>query len=524
MEGQQLVFDRLTERELEILKLMADGLSNHEIAQTLFLTHGTIKWYSRQIYSKLGVNNRTQAISHLGKLSSPEPQLITTLYHRRHLPMPLTSFVGRHREIHEIKQLLTTKRLITLTGPGGSGKTRLALEVASTINHAFANGAAFVDLSAITHAATVINAIAHALDITENPDIPLPEILKRALRSQEILLLIDNFEHVIEAAPLLADLLMGAPQIKMLVTSRAALHLSGEQEHPVLPLSLPDSGSVAIEHLIESEAITLFRQQARSAQPHFEITSDNAPAIAEICLRLDGLPLAIELAAARCKLLSPQALLNRLSSRLDALNTGPRDVPARQQTLRNTLDWSYDLLNEAEKLLFARLAVFRGGRSLEAIEVVCTVGLTEDIFHTLTGLLDKSLIYRKDTPTGEPRFWMLETIHGYAWEQLAKSSEVESMRRQHAEYFVDLAERAEPELRLAQHDYWSQLLELELHNLRGVLEWSLGDGDNELGARLAGALYLFWWAYGYHVEGRYWTHNCSNNLTTYLRYTIPNFF
>ena len=323
-----------------------------------------------------------------------------------------------------------------------------------------------------------MKTIAGVLGVIENPAEPQLDTLKRALASRDLLLVIDNFEHVIEAAPLVAELLAAAPRLKVLITSREALRLSGEQEYPVPPLSLPSADSP--DALLESEAGSLFVQRAQRLLPHFEVTEDNAPAIAQICARLDGLPLAIELAAARCKLLSPQAMLARLDSRLTTLTGGARDAPLRQQTLRQTLDWSYNLLDEGEKTLFARLAVFRGGRSLEAIEAVCQPDLPVDVFDGLAALVDKNLIQQKELPDGEPRFVMLETIHEYARERLAASGEAEMIRRHYAEYFVELAERAEPELRLAEHQRWSQRLELELHNLRAVLEWSLGEGDVRL--------------------------------------------
>jgi predicted ATPase len=411
-----------------------------------------------------------------------------------------------------VKRLLQTSRLLTLTGPGGTGKTRLALQVASEMLDDFADGVYFVDLAPLSDDTLVAKAVAGVLGVLENAREPLTATLKRVLAEQEVLLLLDNFEHVIEAASLVANLLATAPRLKILVTSREVLRLSGEQEYPVPPLSLPSGDGLSIQRLTESEAVSLFVQRALMTQPRFEIRGDNAPAVAQICTRLDGLPLAIELAAAHTKLLPPQMLLARLDSRLSALTGGSRDLPARQRTLRNTIDWSYNLLDEGEKRLFARLAIFRGGRSLEAIEAVCGEDLPIDIFDGITSLLDKSLMQQKEVLGGEPRFAMLETIYEYAQERLAESGEVETMRRRYADYFVELAERAEPEFRLAQQQRWFQLLETEWDNLRAVLEWSLEHGDVTLGVRLAGALCLFWYAYGYHVEGRHWTHQLLMRL------------
>ena len=420
------------------------------------------------------------------------------------LPAQANPFIGREAELAQIKAYLGNPvcRLLTLTGVGGSGKTRLALCAVSTVLDAFADGVYFVDLAPLSDYRLVAKTIAGVLGVVESPTELQLDTLKRVLAGRELLLVIDNFEHVIEAAPLIAELLVSAPHLRVLSTSREALRLSGEHEYLVPPLSVPSDNSP--DAVAKSEAGTLFVQRARMLLPQFEVTDDNAPAIAQICARLDGLPLAIELAAARCKLLPPQAMLTRLDSRLTTLTSGPRDAPPRQRTLRRTLDWSYQLLEDGEKRLIARLAVFQGGRSLEAIEAVCQPDLPVNVFDGLAALVDKNLIQQKEMPGGEPRFVMLETIYEYARERLAESGEAESIRRRYAEYFVALAERAEPELRLAEYHHWSQQLERELNNLRAVLGWSLGEGDVVLGLRLAGALSLFWWAYGYHMEGDAW--------------------
>ena len=418
-------------------------------------------------------------------------------------PIPLTSFIGRSREVAEVKRLLETSRLLTLTGVGGTGKTRLALQVASVMMEDFADGVCFVDLGTVSDAALVAKAIATVLGVIGNPRVPLPNTLKRVLAEKELLLLLDNFEHVIKAAPLVADLLTAAPRLKTLVTSREALRLSGEQEYSVPPLSLPPADR--LNDLTGSEAAILFVQRVQMILPHFEVTGDNAPAIAQICARLDGLPLAIELAAARCKSLPPQAMLARLDSRLTTLTVGSRDAPARQRTLRDAIEWSYNLLNESERKLFAVLAVFRGGCSLKAIEVISGENLPTNILDKLASLVDKSLVQQKEASSGEPRYGMFETIHEYARERLEASGEAEIMCRRHAEYYVELAERAQPELRLANHYQWSQLLEVERENLAVVFEWSLESGDITPAVRLAGALSLFWHAFGHHLEGRLWT-------------------
>jgi non-specific serine/threonine protein kinase len=509
MHGERYSGDTLTAREQEILRLVALGLSNRDIAEELVVAPETIRWYTKQIYSKLGVHGRIPALVRAKELGLLEEAAVKTETEtplqqplNYTLPSPPTPLIGRSQEIAEVKRLMQATRLLTLTGVGGTGKTRLALQAASEVLADFADGVYFVDLAPLSDAVLVAKAVAAGLGVIENAGEPLQDTLKRALAGREMLLLIDNFEHVIGAAPLISDLLAASPRLKALVTSREALRLSGEQEYPVPPLSLPSGEAVSIQDVTASEAGTLFVQRAQMIQPRFVLSKDNMPAVAQICARLDGLPLAIELAAARCKLLTPQALLERLDSRLNVLAGGLRDAPARQRTLRDTIEWSYNLLDEDEKTLFTRLAVFRGGRSLDAIEVVCGQDLSIDVLDGLASLVDKSLVQQKETAAGEPRFVMLETIHEYARERLEASGEAEMMQRRHGEYFVELAERAQPELRLAQHYLWSQRLHVEHDNLRVALEWCLRSGNITLGVRLASALTLFWHGFGHHVEGR----------------------
>ena len=498
MDGEQHPNAELTTRELEVLRLVALGLSNRDVAEELVIAPETVRWYTKQIYSKLGVSGRVQALNRAKELSLLEAgkTVAPPAVQATNLPLPVTPFIGRSREIAEVKQLLRTSRLLTLTGVGGSGKTRLAITVASEVAGDFAGGVYFVDLAPLSNHSLVVKAIAEVLAVIENPAEPLLDTLKRVLAGRAMLLVLDNFEHVIEAAAIVSGLL-SVPRLKILVTSREPLHISGEQDYPVQPLSLEPAG----DNAAGSEAVALFVQRTMMTLPHFKVTGDNAPAIAEICARLDGLPLAIELAAARCKVLTPQALLTRLDSRFSLLTGGSRDAPHRQQTLRQTLDWSYNLLSKGEKILFARLAIFRGGRSLEAVDVVCGTDLPVDVFDSLAGLVDKSLIQQQETPAGEPRFILLETIHEYALERLAESGEEEAIRRRHAEYFVALAERAEPELRQSQQMRWVNLLELERDNLRAVLE----AGYEALGIRLAGALFMYWFTQGLHADGYDWT-------------------
>jgi len=422
------------------------------------------------------------------------------------LPAQLTPFVGRERQTAEVVHLLETTRLLTLTGPPGTGKTRLSLRVAAEVLDQFQDGVFFVDLAPITDPGLVATTIAQVLGIGESGGQPLLDTLKKTLRHKHLLLLLDNFEQIVDAAPLVGKLLSSSPGLKALVTSREALRVYGEQEYPVPPLTLPDLDRVEpVRMLSQYEAVELFTRRARAVRPDFTLTEDNAPAVADICVRLDGLPLAIELAAARSRVLSPEMVRRRLESRLAVLVAGSRDLPARQRTLRGAIDWSYDLLDPPEKTLFARLAVFRGGRTVEAAEAVCSHGLTIGILEGLESLLNKNLLRRIEGTAEEPRFVMLEMIHEYARERLEASGEAEDLQRRHAEYFLAVAERAAPELRGARQQHWFVRLRAEQDNLRAALAWSLGEGEAELGLRLVGALRDFWYFDGHSAEGLRWT-------------------
>jgi predicted ATPase/DNA-binding CsgD family transcriptional regulator len=514
----QAPYEGLSKRAVEILRLLSEGMSDREIAERLVMTINTVKWYNRQIYSILGVGSRTQAIARARELQllgddaeTTPPLSIVPPRPRHNMPVETTHFIGREREIETIRRLLDTAHLLTLVGTPGTGKTRLALQVGAEVIGDFRDGVYFVSLAPITNPARVINAIASAVGVNEVGGQPLAENLRHALRDSHMLLILDNFEHLLPAAPQVSELLAAAPDLKVLATSREPLHLYGEQEYAVPTLSLPDPDTLDLQALAECESVSLFVQGARAVRPGFELTQDNAREVAQICLRLDGLPLAIELAAARTRLLTPSALLARLNSRLDTLTGGAHDLPPRQRTLRDTIEWSYNLLDDGEKTLFARLAVFRGGCSLEAVEAVCAPGLPIDIFDGLDSLVNKSLIQQKELSNGEPRFFMLETLHEYATECLEASGEAGDMRARHAQYFLELAEYAEPELRLAHSQRWFALLETEHENMQTVLRWSL-DNDPTLGVRLAGALFLLWFAYGYHLQG----YECIRQFLTRL--------
>jgi predicted ATPase/DNA-binding CsgD family transcriptional regulator len=508
----QAPYGGLGKRAIEILHLLGQGMSDREIAERLIVSVNTVKWYNRQIYSILDVGNRTQAIARARELellkkddgTTPSFRIVTRSP-QHNLPVETTQFIGRKQDIEAIKRLLDAVHLLTLVGPPGTGKTRLALRTARELADTFPDGVYFVSLASISDPMLVINAIASAVGMNETPGRPLIETLKTMLSTSQLMLILDNFEHLLAAVTQVSELLAAAPNLKVLATSREPLHLYGEQQYAVRPLELPDSDQLDLIGLIDCESIALFRQRARAVRPDFELTAENAADIVKICVCLEGLPLAIELAAARIKLLTPQILLTRLGSRLDTLTGGAQDIPAHQKTLRSTIEWSYNLLTEGEKLLFARLGVFRGGCSLDAVEEVCEKALPMDVFDGLSSLVDKSLVQQKEVLAGEPRFVMLETIKEYAWEGLKSSDEVQAIYRKHAEYFVHLAERAEPQLRQAGFSYWIERLGAEEENLRVALEWSLEGADVELGLRLCASLRDFWVMSGRFMEGQRWT-------------------
>jgi len=451
---------------------------------------------------------------HIFQLVTPDlladfPPLKTLDYHPTNLPVQPTSLIGRERELAAacaaLRQL--DVRLLTLTGAAGTGKTRLGLQMAAELIDDFADGVFFVSLTPIRDPELVMPAIAHPLDVKEMGGQSLSESLRHHLHDKQLLLMLDNFEQVAAAAPLVADLLATCPHLKILITSREALHLRGEQEFPVPPLALPDPRHLpSIERLTQYEALRLFIERAQAVKPDFQVTNVTAPAVAEICARLDGLPLAIELAAARIKLFPPQALLARLNRRLALLTGGPRDLPARQQTLRNTIDWSYDLLNPDEQTLFARLAVFMGGRTLEAAEAVCNAAsdLGLAVLDGLASLVDKHLVYRDEGSNGEPRFMMLETIWEYALERLEARGEAAELQHQHASYYLALAEGAVAHLSGPQQDVWLERLEVEHDNLRAALAWAFEGEQAETLVRFGAALWRFWEMRGHFTEGRTW--------------------
>jgi len=426
------------------------------------------------------------------------------------LPVQRTGFVGREKEVAAVKELLLRRdvRLVTVTGPGGIGKTRLAVEVANGLVESFPGGTHFVSLSSLSDPGLIASVIVQALGIREAGGQSPLEILTKNLQDSSrapMLLLLDNFEHLVQAAPTVAELLATGPNLKIMVTSRAALHVYGEHEFPVPPLALPDSRSVpSLQVLLQCPAVALFLQRAVAAKPDFELNRENAPAVAEICARLDGLPLAIELAAARVKVLSPSSLLIRLASRLQLLTGGARDLPQRQQTLRAAIDWSYDLLDAAEQKLFRRLSVFAGGCTLEGAEAVCNTrgDIDLDLLDAMASMVDKSLAQQVEQAKGESRFAMLETIREYALEKLEASKEGALTKRAHAAYCLVLVEEEATEQSGAEGAEWLERFASEHDNFRAALEWLTETGDAEWGLRLGTALFRYWEIREYLAEGR----------------------
>ena len=423
------------------------------------------------------------------------------------LPVQKTAFFGRDSEATALRDLLNRDevRLITLTGPGGIGKTRLALQVGRGVADAFPGGVFFVALSTVTGAGAVVPAILQVLGVGETGNQSPHVSLKEYLRTLEApaLLLLDNFEHLVSSAPLISELVSIAPKLKIIVTSQAPLHVYGEHEFPVPPLALPDPKALPpLETLSGLPSIALFAERAQSVKRDFALTKENAAAIAAICARLDGLPLAIELAAARIKLLSPAAMQSRLESCLTLLTGGARDLPTRQQTLRGTVDWSYSLLNPAEQTLFRRLSIFSGGCTLDGVEAVCdTAGdLGLDVLDGMTSMVDKSLAQQSEAPDGETRFVMLSTIREYALERLVESGEEAVIRRAHAAYCLVLAEEGAPEV--ISNPQWLDRFELEHDNFRTALNFLIKTGDGVWGPRLGTALFRFWETREYLTEGR----------------------
>jgi predicted ATPase len=425
---------------------------------------------------------------------------------KTNLPRQRMPLIGRETELQAVRQLLLNDgaALLTITGLGGIGKTRLTLEVAASLVNDFEHGVYFVSLAAITNPHVVAATIAQTLGLKTVESRPLDEVLKGYLVDRQMLLVLDNFEQVTPAAPLLHDLLTAAPDLKILVTSRAVLHLYGEFEFNVPPLVVPDLANLPpLETLAGSPAVALFVSRAQAVNTTFRLTTENAPIIAELCVRLEGIPLALELAAARIKFFSPAGLLHELSNRLTLLSQQSSDRSPRHQTLRSALAWSYQLLDAGEQTIFMQLGVFAGGCTLEAVEAVCDAASTATL-ERMASLVDKSMLLHDQQPDGRPRFKMLEIVRDYALEQLEAAGQTTPMRQRHLAYFLDLFEAIEPGPIQPNLPAWMNRLEGEHDNLRAALTWALESHEDEAALRLVGAVWRFWQIHGHVNEGHQW--------------------
>ncbi len=482
-------FPRLTRRERDILTLIVQDLSTNEIAEQLVVSVQTVRWYIKELYSKLDVHTREEAIAKAESLISKPPSLQVDSLHN--LPTRSTTFVGRQQEIEAIRAALLhpDTRLLTLIGTAGMGKTRLSIEAAYTLLDSFPDGVTFISLAPLSDASLVAETTAKSLGLSANtPDIVVAA-LKNALRPRRALLIFDNFEHVLEATSLVSELLSVSPRLKVLATSREPLNLYGEQQYIVPPLSLMENATSAM-----SDAVILFAQRAKAVDAAFTLTPENTVIIDQICARLDGIPLAIELAAARIRLFPPPILLNRLDKRLHLLTGGARDLAERHRTLRSAIDWSYQLLDDDEKRLFRRLSVFAGGWTLEVLEGISTPELKQDVYQIFDSLIAKSMIKVAFSSDEDPRLYMLETLREFALEQLSETHELENARFLHASYFLELA-KAVMKLKFdKESEIFMRKLDLELENLRLALDYfHQSDAMAEQEITMIAGLVQFWW-------------------------------
>lgn len=513
-----LLLEALTRRELNILAHFASGKSSKEIAALETLSYGSVKWYIHQVYGKLGVGNRNEAITRarelgLLKITAPVPEAKTALAPapgtKHNLPHQLTSFIGRKKELSKLHGLLTgeTARLVTLTGPGGTGKTRLALKAAEELLEDFPDGIYLVELAPLSDPRLVLGAIAGALGLRQSPDTSIQEAVAGYLDYKRLLLILDNCEHLIEECARVAGYLLGgSPGLRILATSREILGVNGEIPLNVPPLEQPNVRPLpGLEVLGQVEAVRLFVERAQQAMPEYTIDEGNAAGVAQISRRLDGIPLALELAAARLRMMTVQQVASRLDNVFHLLTGGSRSALPRQQTLKATMDWSYTLLSTQEKLAFQRLSVFAGSWTLEGAEVVCAGdGLgADEVLDVLGRLVDKSLVFLTHVRDGEARYRMLETVRRYARDKLLESIEGEAVSNRHLDYFLQFALKAGPHLRGQDEMIWMDQVEEEMPNLRLALEWSL-TGRVVDGMELASSLFWFWHIRSFSQEAIDW--------------------
>jgi predicted ATPase/DNA-binding CsgD family transcriptional regulator len=518
----EYVTEPLTRRERDILELLPEGLTSKEMAERLTLATSSVRWYLQQIYSKLGVNSKHQALERAGQLgllkstgpltpggpstvSQPKP------VHKlppNNLPAEMSSFIGRATELKKVQEmLLSESRLVTLTGTGGTGKTRLALKSAKGLLEAFADGVYLVELAPLSDPEYMISAIANVLGLHESPDLTFQESVVRYLAPKHVLLILDNCEHLLEECAQLVDgLLKSCPRLHLLATSREILGVEGERSLRVPPLEFPDVKSLpGLDQVAQKEAVKLFVERANQAGSGFVLDESSTLPVAQICQRLDGIPLALELAAARMRMMTVLQIAARLDSVFRLLTGGSRSALPRHQTLKATIDWSYALLSPAERDTLQRLSVFAGSWTLEAAEAVCAGNTikSDEVLDLLGGLVDKSLVLVTSGRTGEGRYRMLEIVRQYAHDRLVESGEGEAVREQHLDYFLKFSRQAEPNLHGFDEIAWLDRVEEELPNLRLAMEWSLA-GRVVNGLELAAALFWFWHVRNYSQEAIDW--------------------
>jgi predicted ATPase/DNA-binding CsgD family transcriptional regulator len=496
LERPAPLVEPLTHREREILAHLVGDLYEREIAEALTLSPNSVKWYTHRIYAKLGVNNRKAAIRRARELGLLETQAAPIL-HAHAFPAALTPFVGRQNELERVRHLLADPvyRLLTLTGPGGVGKTRLALRAAAELQDNYAQGARLVDLASLSDPDLLPQTVAAAFDLHPERDRPTLTVLVDFLCSRNLLLVLDNCEHLVSAcASLVNSLLQACPDLRILATSREALGIAAEQTYLVPSMSFPAANEkISPQNLAKYDAIDLFTRRARLALPDFELSQENAGSVAGICRHLDGIPLALELAAARLRSMEMEQIASQLEDRFRLLSGGDRTAPPRLQTMHASIDWSYQLLTQPEKTLLRRLSVFAGGWSLVASKAVCSdEALPEaDIPDLLGRLVDKSLVQVLRRKGQELRYLMLETVRQYGQERLLDAGDLTTTRDRHFAYYVSMAGQASPGLENTNSGIWLRRLDDELDNLRLALEWSLGN-NVEAGLRLVSSIWKFW--------------------------------
>lgn len=511
-ENDSLLLDPLTAREKEILYCLKEGLSNRQIAERLYLSLETIKWYNRQIFSKLGVSSRTQAIAYFDAATRDSEPASQPAAYQSDLPVYLTSFIGRANDIQRVSQMVVEQRLVTLKGAAGAGKTRLALEVAHKIRGNFSDGAYFVDLVPLDNPAKIAEYVLESLDVPVMGS-NAASSLRQFLASRQILLVLDNFEHIMDAGTSVHNWVVSCPRLHCLVTSREALNVTGEFEYPVDPLPIPQRDSLVQqddpEYLASFDSISLFVNRARAVNPNIELTAQNAAQIAEICSLLDGLPLAIELAASRTKHFPVNTLRAQLTSRLNLLSDGPRDRHERQRTLRHAIAWSYDLLTGRDKKLFACCGIFVDDWSLDTLEVISQRVLDqEDCVDGITTLVNKSLIRVVDAHD-EPRFRMLETLREFANEEIDRLDMRSQLESAHDDYYLRLTASAGKALHTRDENRWMARLAADHANIRAALIRYLSRADGALPAlQMVGVLGWMWFHRSHFRDGRELTELC----------------